>query len=430
MGKIRFRHRISMSIIAMSIIAILVAVSSTAASASSKSVATAAKGSGPTVDIWTAAPINTAGASAPQASSGVRAAIRYINTHGGLGTRHQKVDVKVCNTELTPAGEVQCAQQAASDKKAVAIVAPIIVLDVADFTAAAQKAGLPVIDPSASAAPAVTDRINYPMAPEYLDAAGCAVLMAKQLHVKNIGFATTAIPGSEAIASLGIGAAKKAGLKSAGATVAFPVTATDLTPYVSQMKAENPQAVSLTGSPQDVGSWIAAAASLGWSVPTCVGDRLIPSQLLAGAGAAASNFYVAASYPDPSWSGYPLLTQFRQQARAELAAGDATASLAANNNSEDVLVGWLATQALLQASQNTTGTITKASLLKAMNHTTATFGIGKGALLPPIDFGKPNPDKEFPRLFNTTMFLKEWSVSKKAFVLISKAGTVNGSIIP
>ncbi len=421
----RFRHRVTMSIIAASsVVAILVAAFGAAASASGKSV------SGPTVDIWTAAPINTAGASAPQASSGVRAAIRYINGHGGLGPRHQKVVVKVCNTQLTPNGEVQCAQQAASDRKAIAIVAPIIVLDVADFTAAAQKAGLPVIDPAASASTDVTAPINFPMASEYLDAAGCSVLLSKQLHVKNIGFATTAIPGSEAIAALGVSAAKKAGLTPAGATVDFPVTATDVTPYVSQLKAENPQAVSLTGSPQVVGSWLAAAASLGWSVPTCVGDRLIPSQLLAGAGTAASNFYVAASYPDPSWSGYPLMKQFRTQAKAELAAGDATASLAANNNSEDVLVGWLATQALLQASNNASGSLTKAKLLKALQHTTVTFGTGSGAILPPMDFGKPNPNKQFPRLFNTTMFLKEWSVSKKAFVRLTKAGTVNGSIIP
>lgn len=430
MGKIKFRRRLTMSVIAMSVIAILVAVSSTAASASGKSVASAAKASGPTVDIWTAAPINTPGASAPQNASGVRAAIRYINSHGGLGPRHQKAVVKVCDTQLTPAGEVGCAQQAASDKKAVAIVGPIIVLDVADFTAVAHKAEIPVIDPAASSAPDVQDRINFPMGAEYLDSAGCAALLSKDLHVKTVGFATTAIPSSEAISGLGIAAAKKLGLKAAGATVTFPITATDVTPYVSQMKAENPQAVSLTGSPQDVGSWLAAAASLGWSVPTCVGDQLVPSQLLAGAGAAASNFYVAASYPDVNWSGYPLLAQFRQQAKAEVAAGDATASLAANNNSEGVLAGWVAAQALIQASANVSGTVTRTTLLKALNHTTVTLGTGKGAILPPLDFAKPNPNKQFPRLFNTTMFLKEWSVSKQTFVLVTKAGTVNGSIIP
>ena len=421
----KFQRRLTASVITALVVALVAT-----AYGSAKSVAGAAKASGPTVDIWTAAPINTAGASAPQASSGLQAATRYFNGHGGLGPRHQKVVVKVCNTELTPQGEAQCAQQAAGDPKAIAIVAPIIVINVAEFTSIAQKAGLAVIDPAASAPADVTNPINFPMASEYLDAAGCAVLMAKQLHVKSIGFATTAIPGSEGIAALGVSAAKKAGLKAAGATVAFPVTTTDIAPYVSQMKAENPQAVSLTGSPQVVGSWLAAAASLGWSVPTCVGDRLIPSQLLAGAGAAAKNFYVAASYPDPSWSGYPLLTQFRAQAKAEQNAGDATASLAANNNSEDVLVGWLAGQALQQAAANAKGSLTKKTVLKAMRHTTATFGIGSGALLPPMDFGKRNSNKQFPRLFNTTMFLKVWSVSKQAFVRETKVGTVDGSIIP
>lgn len=410
------------------VIVALVAALVAAASGSAKSTASAASGS--TVDIWTAAPYNSAGASAPQSSSGVKAAVRYINGHGGLGPRHQKAVVKFCNTQLTPQGETQCAQQAASDRKAIAIVAPIIVINVAEFTSIAQKAGLAVIDPAASAAADVTDPINFPMGTEYLDAAGCAVLMAKNSHVKNIGFATSALPGSESITALGVSAAKKAGLKEAGATVDVPLTASDIAPYVSQLKAENPQAVMLELSPQGVGSWLAAAAQLGWSVPTCVGDRLIPNQLLAGAGAAAHNFYVAASYPDPSWSGYPLLKQFRAQAKAEQNAGDSTASLASNNNAEDVLVGWLATQALEQAAANAKGSLTKKTLLKALRHTTATFGTGKGALLPPMDFGKRNTNKQFPRLFNTTMFLKEWSVSKQAFVRVTKPGTVDGSIIP
>ncbi len=429
MGNKRFRHRLAVSIIAALVVAGAVAVNGSAASQNSKRVASAAK-AGPTVDIWTAAPINAAGASAPQASSGVRAAIRYINRHGGLGPRHQKAVVKTCNTELTPPGEIQCAAQATGDKKAVAVVAPIIVLDVADYMAALQKVGMADIDAAASAPTAVTSPISFPLAPEYLDSAGCAVLLSKQLHVKTVGFATTAIPGSEAIAALGVSAAQKAGLKTSGSTVAFPVTATDVAPYVSQLKAENPQAVILTGSPQVVGSWLSAAASLGWSVPTCVGDRLIPNQLLAGAGAAAKNFYVAASYPDPSWSGYPLLTQFRSQAKAELKAGDATASLAANNNGEDVLVGWLATQALLQASEQVKGNLTRTKVLHAMQHTVATFGVGKGALLPPMNFGKPNHNKQFPRLVNTTMFLKHWDVTKQAFVRLTKAGTVTGSIVP
>ena len=401
--------------------------SSTAATSAATTAASTAGGS--TVDVWTAAPIGAPQASAPQSASGVQAAFRYLNSHGGLGSLHQKVAVKVCNTQLTPQGEIQCGQQAVSDPKAIAMIAPIIVISVQPFVAELQKAGLPDVNPSASAPPVFQSPTSFPLNADYLAQAGCAVMVPRAVHATKIGFATTSTPVSIAIQNTAIAAAKKAGFTTVG-TVSFPITATDVTPFVSQLAAKNPQVVVLTASPQDIGAWLAAEARLGKTGPTCTGDATSPPEVLAGLGSQASNFYTSAVYPDPTWTGYPMLVQFRQQAAAEAATGDQAASLSPGNDTIEILGGWLGAQSLIQAAAKTSGAITRSTLLTALNHTTATFGANK-AVLPPLDFATPNPNPTYSRLFNTTFFLKKWDPATKAFVAVSGVQPVNGDqLIP
>jgi ABC-type branched-subunit amino acid transport system substrate-binding protein len=100
---------------------------------------------------------------APQVTGGVKAAFRYLNSHGGLGKLHQKVNVRVCNTQFSPPGEIQCAAQAAGDKNAIAMVAPLIILGTAQFTSTLQKAGLPAVNPAASDDSVVKNPINFPL---------------------------------------------------------------------------------------------------------------------------------------------------------------------------------------------------------------------------------------------------------------------------
>ena len=390
---------------------------STGGTAATASSAPASPATGPTVDVWSAAPIGTVGASAPQRSSGVRAAFNYLNDHGGLGTEHAKVTVKVCNTNLTPQGEIQCAQQAASDPNAIAVIGAINVLAGPQVATVLQKAGLATVNPAVADSSETTSPISFPLAAENLAPTGCALMMPSALKATKIGFAYTSTPATQGEINTAIASAGKAGVTSVG-TVSFPITSSDLSPFVEQLAQKNPQAVTLVGSPQDVGQWLTAQASLGKTAPTCTTDALVSNQALTGLGSAASNFYVAGFYPNPDSTAYPLLAQFRQQAEAEVAAGDASASLAPSNNASEVLAGWLGAQAVIQAAANVTGTLTKATLLTALNHTTVTFGTGSGAVLPPIDFAKPNPNPSYPRLFNTQMILKKWDPATRQFVTV------------
>ena len=88
-------------------------------------------------------------------------------------------------------------------------------------------------------------------------------------------------------------------------------------------------------------------------------------------------------------------------------------------------------QAVIQAAVNATGALTRATMLAALNHTTVTFGTGSGALIPPVDFAKPNPNPNYSRIFNPTMFLKLWNPAKKAFEPVPSAHSVNViSLVP
>ncbi len=66
-----------------------------------------AHAAGPAVDVWDIVPIGAPNQTAPQIPAGVKAAFRNINASGGIGPDHQRVVVKVCNTQGTPNGELQ-----------------------------------------------------------------------------------------------------------------------------------------------------------------------------------------------------------------------------------------------------------------------------------------------------------------------------------
>jgi hypothetical protein len=293
-----------------------------------------------------------------------------------------------------------------------------------------QTAGIPVINAAVSDPTILTDSVSFPLGSENFAPAACAVLAAQASHAKSVGFATTSNPSGIQETQAAISALPGVGLTNAG-MVSFPITAPSLAPYVEQLSQDKPQLTVLTASPQDVGGWLSTAASLGVHGPLCVQDALVDAQVLAGLGGAALNFYTAANLPNVNSTAYPELATFRAQAAAEVAAGDTTASTGPANNGVEVLAGWLGAQVVIQGAAKVNGAVTHAKLLAALNHLTATFGTGKGAILPPINFAKPNPNKSIAREFNTKEFLKEWDPTTGKFLAVTSVKPVYGDkIVP
>ena len=403
------------------------AVSSNSRAATPK-VAAHAAARGPAVDVWDIVPIGAPNQTAPQIPSGVKAAFRYINAHGGIGPRHQRVVVKVCNTQGTPNGELQCAQEAAADSKAVATVGNLIVANTAAATAVFQKAGLPAINPFTQSPADFTAKINFPLFAPNFTAAGCGLLAPKAAHVKSIGFASLSLPISIDEANTAVAAAQKAGFKVTG-QVQVPLTTTDVAPYVQQLQQNNPQFSVLLFDPELVSAWLADAAQIGKSGPVCFQDGLVSYQTLVGLGSNASNVYAAAFLPDPSWKGYPLLTQFRAQAAAEVKAGDSSASLA-QDRSAPRSRGLDRYKSCRKSAPISRGrSLARISCERSTGRRLPSDRVSKRFCLRLTS--ESRTIKQYSRLFNTSLFLKKWNVAKKAWVKVSGQPTVNGDkLIP
>jgi ABC-type branched-subunit amino acid transport system substrate-binding protein len=356
------------------------------------------------------APLNNPIGSVPQVPAGAKAAARYINAHGGVGPEHQPLVVKVCNTGGTPQGDVQCGQQAAGDKAAIAVIDPTPIYNPDGFTAALEKSHLPAINPYIATTSQLKSPMSFPLYSSNLSAAACAVLGAKAAGVKRVAFASIDLPIAVANAQTAAAAAKKAGL-TVTANESFPLTASDLSPYVKSLQGGNPQLVVITSQPNLVGEFIQSSQALGAQWNYCAQDGITVYQQMVGLGAVADKLYLAAAFPEVGQpSSNPLITAFRAQASAEAASGDSDASLNPAATPLDTFESWLSTQVVVQVASKMSGTITRSNFLAALNHATIKFP----GVLPTIDFSKPGTDPQFPRLFNTTMFIKRWHSDTKS----------------
>jgi ABC-type branched-subunit amino acid transport system substrate-binding protein len=379
----------------------------------------------PPVDVWAIAPVGTPIGDIPMIGAGDRAAARYVNAHGGLGKLHQQIVVKDCNTQATPNGELQCAQQAAADSRAIAVVGAVPLFNGTAFTNTLETARLPNIGPFISSPDQFVNPINFNLYSPNFSQAACAVLAPKASGLKKVGFASINIPLSTDVANAAMTAGKNAGNDVVG-IVTFPVTVTDLAPYVRQLQDKGPQMVVLGMQPQLIGPFVSTSLQLGNHWAYCGQDGIVFYQTLVALGSNADNFYFAAAVPEFTDTSYPLLAQFRAQATAEFKAGDKAASLAPTAIPQDSLNAWLDMQAVIQAGAKVKGTITRANFLNALNHTKVTFGNGAKAVLPPVNFARRNPDSKYSRLFNTRLFLKKWDPQAKEFVAVKKVGYVFG----
>jgi len=141
----------------------------------------------------------------------VQAGFRYIDSHGGIGKLHQNVVVKVCDSQDTAPGEIQCGQEAASDAKSIAVVAPVIISADATFTSELSKAHEPIINDNPSSPGDYVNPINFPLWSSNFAYAACAVMTAEAVHAKRVAFAALSVPASINSLNVAIAGAKRAG---------------------------------------------------------------------------------------------------------------------------------------------------------------------------------------------------------------------------
>ncbi|MCS5734553.1 ABC transporter substrate-binding protein [Herbiconiux daphne] len=389
----------------LAVIAAVGLVGALAACSSSGGSPDAGASSAPTgsdVNVWTTYPANV---NSDQIGAGVKAGVRAINADGGLAGHN--VVVKECKSDLTPQGEIACFQQAVDDPDAVALISPLVITAGDDTDAIIEEAGLPAINSNPDTPAALKGAMQFPLGQNLYDQPGCAVLGGDAVGAKSITLAVSETPNAQEQAADAAALVEARGVTTE--TLTFPVSTTDISPYVQQAIDTDADLIMPAAPPQLMGAWITAQGRSGYEGAMCVSDGLAPYQVLAGLGPDISDIYLTGSFPEVTWD-YPLLDEFNKQAQAEVDAGDALASPAPENNPNLVFRGWLGAYALAQAAENLSGDeLTKEALVEALNSTTVTFGPEGDAPMPPIDFSVPNPNPDMPRQFNTGVILKKWN---------------------
>jgi len=372
------------------------------------------------VNVWSIYPANV---NSDQIGAGVKAGVLAINNAGGIGGH--VVVVKECKTDLTPQGEIQCMQQAADDADAIAVISPLIIITGDDSAAILDKAGLPAINSNPDTPGALVSAMQYPLGQNLYDQPACATLAAKAAGAKSIAFGAVEVPN--ALDTANAAAALAEGNGATTKLITLPMTTTDVAPYVQQAVDTKADLIIPSVPPQLMGAWITAQANSGSTAAICAADGLVPFQVMAGLGAAAPDIYLTGSFPEVTWD-YPLLTQFKTEAAAEVAAGDAMADPAPENNPNLVLRGWMGAYALAQVAKNIEGdVVTRETLVAALNKTTVTFGEDGKAPLNPIDFSKPNSNPAHARVFNTGVILKKWNPDTMTVEPVGDGLQIDGS---
>jgi ABC-type branched-subunit amino acid transport system substrate-binding protein len=413
-------HRLALGIVVV-VGAAVVAISASAAGSK--------KPTGSPLDIWAIAPIGTPLGDIPMVQAGISAAARYVNGQGGVGKAHHRLVVKICNTQATPNGELQCAQQAGADANAIAAVNAVPLFNGTAFTQQLQKDGLPNINPFINTPDQFVNPINFPLLAAAFNAAACSVLAPKAARLSKVGDASINLPISTDTANAAQTAAKNAGFDPVG-VITFPVTVTDLAPYIRQLQSKDPQLVVLGMQPQLVGQFVSTAVQLGSHWTYCGQDGIVFYQNLVALGSAADNFYFAAQLPEiDEPEGYPLIQEFRREATAEFNAGNKAASLEPTALPQNTFSAWLGTQVVIQVVNTMKGPVNRKRFLAALNKATVTFGTGKGQVLRPIDFAKPNPNPKYSRLFNTWVFLKKWNPNTKQIAVVKSIKPIRGDAL-
>jgi ABC-type branched-subunit amino acid transport system substrate-binding protein len=384
--------------------------STTSASSGTASAANASapvKFTGAPIVVTTMTGVNTTLGSFPQLFAGVTGAARAINANGGING-HQLV-VHTCNTNSTPSGELDCANEAISNGS-IATVGDFVYTNYAAVESALAKAGIAQVA-NYDVTPAKT---TFPIVMVLGNKAACLDPAFIKLSGAKAGVGVVlGLAGSGAQDSLDRTMGKNLSpgfpIKS---SVAFAGTTSDFAPIVARLKNSGANLLILNDSSPTTAAIATTAASLGEHYIWCGDFGGFTGKTVIGLRQNATGFYEVDYFPPPTASAqYPILKTFNAQMQAEQAAGDSAASLAPANYLGNMLNSWLGVQIVKQAVQKIHGPITKASFLAAMNQLQPDLGG-----LANVDFAKQIGTGNYARIFNPYVTVWYWDPTKQNWV--------------
>jgi ABC-type branched-subunit amino acid transport system substrate-binding protein len=399
------RHTLRLAAAALGAALALAACSESGSGDGTGSGATAVA-AGASVKLMVIAPTGTAGSNYPDIVGATKAAVRGLNTRGGI--KGHPVELVYCNEKNDAETAKSCANQAVSDH-VLAVVNEVSasggimpILEAAHIPSIG-SAGISIdgSELSSSVSFMLSPLTYYPaVCPALLRAAGATKLGA-------VGYSLPQVDRLMKMAELGA--------RQAGSPLVIeprvPIDTSDFTPTATQVKRAGVDGTVLVVVDQGAYAEVKAGGSTGQKY--CHAMGVLSRDWLTQEGTAANSLVFASAFPEPSQATqYPEIARAVKELDAEVTAGDPDAAL--RTSSTNTIGAWLSVQIVEKVADAIPGdSLTSTALLDQLNKTS---NLDLGGITPALDFTKPSPIPGAQRLFNTTMRGVRWDAATKTYV--------------
>jgi ABC-type branched-subunit amino acid transport system substrate-binding protein len=343
----------------------------------------------------------------PEVGAGAQAAAQAINAAGGINGH--PVQIITCDIHDSATQEQACAEEAVTDK--VTAVAGSLFESGAQSIPTLQKAGIPIIGSLGVYTPGELSNPDvWPLMGGAVTTYPAIPYLAAKQGLKRI--AVVANPGT-GLDQLIQAQASRAGMTYVG-TVSVPLTATDYSSYVEQLKSLNPQVIVQVVSTTASAEMMQEGQQLGLNATWANQTLNIDVNNLSTFGATANGMYITSSFP-PATAGaqFPGIATFNSEMNAAGKAGIANTNL----RSAQAVTSWLAVHAIALVAKGTSGLLTASALVSALKSATS---VNVEGLLT----WQPNATgpKNFPRVTNSNVYLEKVESGK---LVLASATPVN-----
>lgn len=291
---------------ARSVAAVLVAAG-LLVSACSGDTSAGASGGDP-IRIATIASFESQQFSVPQVRTAVEVAVQAINDAGGIGGR--TIEPSFCNDRFDPNEAAICAREAVSE--GVVAVVGGTTPNASTILPILEEAGIPWLAGSGTAGPVeLRSPVSYP-----INAGAPGMSIGAGTKAVSLGGPKVVIVSGENENSQVNGELAARGVEVAGGTsttVVVPVNAPDYSAQVAAALAEQPDAVSVSVTPEDAVRVVQALRQQGFQGVITSPSSLFPPTSLAALGAAAENITVLSRLVPTTSTDVPEIQRFLSQ---------------------------------------------------------------------------------------------------------------------
>jgi branched-chain amino acid transport system substrate-binding protein len=362
--------RRSCPVAAAAVIIVAAAACSSAGGQSSDASSASTGGTQGPINLFISTP-QTGAVAIPQALAGAEAAVASINKAGGVNGR--QIKLITCDMQYDPNLAAACVRKGVQSD-AVAMVGSETSMNPATMPTL-EHAGMAYLFGESLSPEEDQSSISFPIGGPPAWTYGSAALM-KQLGVKHAAVIACDLPTCQQSQQLLSTALDKVGIGLVHSVTA-PLTTTDYAPIVAAATAGDVDAVQISTSAAGAAGIITALRQARFQGKIIVSSATVDAVTIGSIGSAANGVYVIGMLAPPSSTSNPEVAQFNSDWKAY------DPSLPVKEVGE---VTWASVKLIAAVAKNLP-TVTRASILKALNDATTSspINIGVAGSMPMTD---------------------------------------------